>query len=204
MTKCPYCGKKLIKRMNSFSFKGYTFGDFEASYCEECKESFFTEESMKKIIEISKEKGLFGKKYSLKEILLLIIGARERPVFGKTTLMKELFLMCKENPFEISFQEQFTFKPHHFGPYLFNFDDILNELFNLELINMSEGNYSLTDKGRATFKQLTEFWDDVDAKKLSKVRKSWDQKGTYGLMNYIYSNYPEFKRRSKVLDRFSD
>ncbi len=204
MTECPYCGKKMIKKLIPFSFKNHYFGEFEALYCEDCEESFYTEDSVKKIYGISKEKELFGKKYTLKEIFLLVMGARERPVFGKTTLMKEIFLMCKENPFELSFKEKFDFKPHHFGPYLFNFEDILKELCKLELTSMINGRYSLTDKGKDSFKQITELWDDDEIKKLSQIRKSWDQKGAYGLRNFIYSNYPEFRKKAKELDRFTD
>lgn len=204
MTECPFCNKPLIKRMVPFSFKGHYFGDFEALCCEDCGEHFFTEDSSEKIEVIAKERNLFGKKYSRKEVLLLLLGARERPIFGKTTLIKEFFLMFKENPLKLFFTAMPEFKPYKYGPYDFGFESLIDLLKRDDLITASEGRYYLTKRGEEVFQELVEGWDEDEILLLKRIRKSWDQKGTHGLMNYIYTNFPGFREKSIVLERFKE
>jgi len=57
---CWDCGKKMIKKNIEYSLYGILIGKFPAIVCETCKESFFSEETSKKITQIIKSKGLWG------------------------------------------------------------------------------------------------------------------------------------------------
>ncbi|MBI2565208.1 hypothetical protein HYV79_04455 [Candidatus Woesearchaeota archaeon] len=57
---CWECRTKLVKKFVEYSLYGVFIGKFPARVCEKCKESFFSEETSKKITELAKQKGLWG------------------------------------------------------------------------------------------------------------------------------------------------
>ena len=57
---CWECEKKMIKKNVAYSLYGKVIGTFPALVCESCKESFFSEETSKKITQLLKEKKLWG------------------------------------------------------------------------------------------------------------------------------------------------
>ena len=59
--KCPVCNMgDLEKKRVKEEQLGVYLGEYEGLECNCCKESFFDEETTKKILEKSKEKGIFG------------------------------------------------------------------------------------------------------------------------------------------------
>jgi hypothetical protein len=57
---CWECNEKMIKKNIDYSLYGILIGKFPAMICPKCKETFFSEETSKKITEITKQKGLWG------------------------------------------------------------------------------------------------------------------------------------------------
>ena len=59
--KCPVCDKGNLKKgkIKEYMF-GVYLGEFPADICAKCNESFMDSETMKKIEEIAKKKGIWG------------------------------------------------------------------------------------------------------------------------------------------------
>ena len=61
MTKCPVCNKGTLKNKNvPYEAYGILVGNFQAEVCSGCSETFFSEETSKKIEKKEKELGLWG------------------------------------------------------------------------------------------------------------------------------------------------
>ncbi len=58
--KCGECNKKMIEKQVDYTLYGVPIGKFSALVCEHCHETYFSEETSKKITEITKQKGLWG------------------------------------------------------------------------------------------------------------------------------------------------
>ncbi|MBD3304425.1 hypothetical protein GF343_04720 [Candidatus Woesearchaeota archaeon] len=59
-TKCEECGGKITKKLVPFKMYGIKLGDFPAEICAKCNEEVYDEETVEKINEIAKKKGLWG------------------------------------------------------------------------------------------------------------------------------------------------
>lgn len=57
---CWECGKRMVRKNVEYALYGELLGKFPALVCEQCHETFFSEETSKKITQITKEKGLWG------------------------------------------------------------------------------------------------------------------------------------------------
>ena len=58
--KCWECTVKMIKKKVDYSLYGIKIGKFPALVCPKCGETYFSEETSKKITKITKHKGLWG------------------------------------------------------------------------------------------------------------------------------------------------
>jgi len=58
--KCWECDEKMVKKEVDYSLYGIKIGKFPASVCSKCGETYFSEETSKKITKITKDKGLWG------------------------------------------------------------------------------------------------------------------------------------------------
>lgn len=58
--KCEECGGKITRKLIPFKMYGIKLGDFPAEICDKCKEEVYDEETVGKINEIAKQKGLWG------------------------------------------------------------------------------------------------------------------------------------------------
>lgn len=59
-TKCEECGGKIIRKLIPFNMYEIKLGDFPADVCTACNEEVYDEETVEKINEIAKQKGLWG------------------------------------------------------------------------------------------------------------------------------------------------
>lgn len=57
---CPECNGKLVKRKIDYILLGENLGKYNALVCKKCNEQFFEEETLQKIEDVAKEKGLWG------------------------------------------------------------------------------------------------------------------------------------------------
>ena len=58
--KCIECGGKVVIKKVPFSLFGEKLGEFEAEVCTKCNEEVFSEETVRKMEDMAKEKGLWG------------------------------------------------------------------------------------------------------------------------------------------------
>ncbi|MBI2575855.1 YgiT-type zinc finger protein [Candidatus Woesearchaeota archaeon] len=57
---CWECGVKMINKKVDYSLYGIRIGKFPAFVCQKCGETYFSEETSKKMTEITKKEGLWG------------------------------------------------------------------------------------------------------------------------------------------------
>lgn len=57
---CWECGEKMKDKMVEYFLYGIKIGTFPAKVCEKCNETYFSEETSKKITQITKQKSLWG------------------------------------------------------------------------------------------------------------------------------------------------
>ena len=58
--KCWECNVRMVKKKVDYSLYSIKIGSFPAMVCPKCNESYFSEETSKKITKLTKEKGLWG------------------------------------------------------------------------------------------------------------------------------------------------
>ena len=57
---CWECGKRLKQQRVAYSLYGKKIGMFPAKVCGHCNETYFSEETSRKMTSIAKQKGLWG------------------------------------------------------------------------------------------------------------------------------------------------
>ena len=57
---CWECNGKMKDKNVDYSLYGIKIGNFPAKVCEKCNETYFSEETSKKITQTAKQKGLWG------------------------------------------------------------------------------------------------------------------------------------------------
>ena len=60
--QCWECNKEVKKRKVKYKLHGVSLGKFDALVCEKCGETYFSEETSRRMTKIAKEKGLWGLK----------------------------------------------------------------------------------------------------------------------------------------------
>lgn len=61
MTVCYLCGEgELLRKKVPYELYGEHLGDFDAEVCAKCGETFFDENTSRKMTEAAKKKGLWG------------------------------------------------------------------------------------------------------------------------------------------------
>ncbi|MBI3032270.1 YgiT-type zinc finger protein [Candidatus Woesearchaeota archaeon] len=58
--KCWECDNKMVEKQVDYILYGVAIGTFPALVCDHCNETYFSEETSRKITEITKQKGLWG------------------------------------------------------------------------------------------------------------------------------------------------
>lgn len=143
-----------------------------------------------------------GKKFSVKESILLLLGVDPEIPIKMTLLMKESFLFEKELSHELELNlESFQFVPFRFGPYSKRLDDALNSMEGL--VSISGGNkkeITLTEAGKKEAQKLLNSLSPSTVNKLRFKRLGWDQWGTKGILKRVYTDYPIFTVKSEIKD----
>jgi len=159
----------------------------------------------------NKKSGDKGKITLSDMILILLFAQKDKPVYGRTMMMKELFLVFKEVAPEHGIRTQDPkFISYRFGPYSFTIMNILDSLWFANFIdvegrkNSKKERFVLTKEGKKeaakSFKELPETFK----RELKERRIGWDQLGTTGILRYVYLNYPKYKDRSQLKERYQD
>lgn len=146
--------------------------------------------------------------FSLRDLVLVVLGAQDKPVHGKTLLMKEVFLMHEEVLKSRSSDPNFV--PYRFGPYSFHVAGLLRELAADGILevrgraNSNSESFRLTAKGRKMAAKVMKRLSKGEREAVSAKRMGWDQLGTHGVLNYVYKHYPRYKEKSIVKKRYKD
>ena len=141
-----------------------------------------------------------GRKFSVKEALLLLLGVDPEVPLKKLLLMKESFLFEKELSHELNLNlESFQFIPYRYGPYSRLLDDTLDSMDRL--ISISGGNKKevlLTEEGIKEAQKLLDSLPSSTVNKLRFKRLGWDQWGTRGILKRVYTDYPIYTVKSEI------
>lgn len=144
-----------------------------------------------------------GKKYSIKDMLLLLLGVDYDVPLKKILLMKEAFLFEKELSYELGLNfDSLKFIPYKYGPYSKLLDDTLREMDDLLIIDNSSRKHEiiLNEKGK---KEAEKLINTLSPEKINKIRFSrigWDQWGNRGILKRVYTDYPVYIVNSEIKD----
>ena len=144
-----------------------------------------------------------GKRYSVKEMILLLLGVDADIPLKKVLLMKEAFLFEKELSYELDLNfESLQFVPYKFGPYSNILDETLDSMGNLLTIEYSAGKHEikLNDNGKLEAEKLMETIPDDKINKIKFTRIGWDQLGNRGILKRLHIDYPVYIVNSKIRD----
>ena len=141
-------------------------------------------------------------------VFVQFLYAQDKPIHGRTLLIKELFLLYKrqltkevQNP---------KFIPYRFGPYSFHLMELINTLNLNGFIqvkgrrNSNSESFSLTEKGKKYAKKVFKKLNKKTKNEVIQKRKGWDQLGISGILNYVYTHYPKYKKKSILKRRYKD
>lgn len=160
-----------------------------------------------------------ARKFSQAEhsILLMLLSpgvwkSRNEPVDGKTRLMKLIFLLDRESESSYPLLHIRSFKPHYYGPFSPDVSAALDSLLSYEYVFVRKVTtssdrdlpiFSLTDRGVTV---AEDSWRKLptDAKRdIFSIKNAYNGMSMTQLLHYVYSTYPEYTTRSKLVNRES-
>lgn len=156
------------------------------------------------------EKGGENDPLNPSEVIITLLGTYpERPIINRIVMMKEVFLFEKEVARSIQLNiESLKFKPYDYGPYSKLIDDALRRLEEDGIIQIKKEAHGqkeiieLTDRGKDIAKKILENLSNEGIRILKRKRKAWDQLGYFGILQKVYDEYPAYRTKSKIKDKF--
>lgn len=141
-------------------------------------------------------------KLSVEDFVLLLLNSNgKRSIDGKLCFQKEMFLVMKEICPDLDID--LKFEPYHYGPFSKNLASLLDYLEFNSLIDIKRYPdtcvYSITEKGVEKLSNL-----DISPEVLRKVENlklGANDLGYKGLLRYVYFNYPEYTKNSKIKNK---
>jgi hypothetical protein len=146
-------------------------------------------------------------KYSLSDAILFLLYADSQPIKGKTRQMKEIFLMLTEVMNEQNV-EHVNFERKRFGPYSEAVDYTIDQLVFSNYISVggkkSSNDFAIeiTQKARNYIKEKYGELPYHIRQTLERKRKEWDTHIPAGLLNLVYTRYPEYLEKSVFRKRY--
>lgn len=134
-----------------------------------------------------------GEKYSVEEMVLLLLGVDNEVPIKHTILMKEAFLFEKELSYELNIKfEPLHYTPSKNGAYSEILDKTLKQMKELLTISTStrKKEIKLNKKGKKHATQLIKTLPKNKINKIKLKRIGWDQYGTQGIQHRIHIDYP--------------
>lgn len=145
------------------------------------------------------------------DLIMLILG-NQNEIYGYTRFIKYLFLVHQSKIFPKD-KIDLQWKPHHYGPYYDDFDGLVKNLSNDNYLKMEEqttfsGNcttkFLITIKGRKFFQSICKKFSKNELNDLSSLIKNIQKKSLYDLLKFVYEQYPEYTKNSKIKDKILD
>lgn len=153
-----------------------------------------------------------GKKVLVRDSILLLLCARaEKPIYGRIMMMKQLFLFYEEilENFGLKYQNP-RFVPYKYGPYSFMIMQVIEDLYFAGYLtiqgrrNSRKEQFLLTEKGLKEIIEKYKTLPEGAKKAIEELRVGWDQLGTQGILNYVYTNYPRYKEKSEIKEKYKE
>lgn len=139
---------------------------------------------------------------SAQDFILLLLNSNGREkINGKLCFQKEMFLVVKEICPDLD--NDLGFEPYHYGPFSKNLANLLDSLELNSLIKIDKPGdsctYSITQKGVEKVIKL-DISPEIE-KKISNLKNASSKLGYKGLLRYVYFNYPEYTKNSKLRNK---
>lgn len=144
-------------------------------------------------------------------ILILLYSHINKPIYGRTLIMKQLFLLYKEilEKTDLKIQDP-KFIPYIYGPYSFSVMQVIDDLFFSGNIiikgrkNSRNEEFKISDNAiKKVSKKYSQLSDEI-RDEIAEKRIGWDQLGIDGILRYVYLNYPKYKEKSKIKEKYED
>jgi len=147
-------------------------------------------------------------KYTLSDAVLFLLYADRKPIKGKTKQQKEVFLALKLVLDKIPIQPV-PFRKHRFGPYSEEVEYTIDQLVFSNYLKVSGGDkrsnqfsINISPNGMNYIKdKFNELPKDIQ-EKLHKSREEWDTHTPEGILNVVYTHFPEYLKNSVLKNRY--
>ena len=155
--------------------------------------------------EIAKQAGSF--KFTLEDVILLLLYADPHPIEGRTRLMKQVFLAITELLPQAD-TEPVVFRKHRFGPYSERIEGAAEQLAFANKVaatwdkRRSSFRLSITPTGRARIRPMFDSLPAETRAALRQKRAEWDTFTPAGIRDYVYVHNKEYLENSMVKKRF--
>lgn len=145
-------------------------------------------------------------RFTVADVVLLLLYADPRPIRGKILQMKQVFLALREILPE-SDVEPVRFEPRRSGPYSEDVEDAIEQLVFTNYAAISGGSrrdyeLSITPRGRAYAAGVFDALSPAVREKLAQKRREWDTLTPAGMMRYAYVHNPELLANSALEGRY--
>lgn len=134
-------------------------------------------------------------------VLLLLNSNGKKAINGKLCFQKEMFLVMEEICPDLDID--LRFEPYHYGPFSKNLASLLEYLEFNSLIEIKRYPdtcvYSITEKGVEKLSNL-DISPDI-TRKVENLKLGADSLGYKGLLRYVYFNYPEYTKNSRIKNK---
>lgn len=152
--------------------------------------------------EIAKVRGLRAGtiKFTLEDVILLLLHAGPRPIEGKTRLMKEVFLALGDI-FPWAEAERVDFRPHRFGPYSERVYAVADQLAFINKVKVEGGrnggvrSLAITSRGREHIGAKFDALPARTRERLVQKRAEWDALTPAGIRDSVNAHYETYRTR---------
>lgn len=140
-------------------------------------------------------------------IFILLNANNSKSIHGKIVFVKQMFLLSKEIFPE--FFSEMNFYPSDYGPFSKKLMKKIDELIDQGFIKKVKYSnpygskttrYILTKKGIDKANNLYGIISNKKKDKIITSRDMWESLGYKGVLRFVYSKYPEYTIKSKILD----
>ena len=146
--------------------------------------------------------------YTLRDIILFLLYAKRRPIKGRTKQQKEVFLAMKLVFNNLPVQPVY-FKKHHFGPYSEEVGSAIDQLVfsnHLKISGKKSSNdfaIMISPAGMNHIKNKFNKLPEEIKNDLEHKREQWDTHTPAGILNVVYTHFPEYLEKSRLQETLS-
>ena len=140
-------------------------------------------------------------KFTLEDVILLLLRAGPRPIEGKTRLMKEVFLALGDI-FPWAEAERVDFRPHRFGPYSERVYGAADQLAFVNKVRVEGGrnggvrSLAITPRGREHIGAKFDALPPRTRERLVQKRAEWDALTPAGIRDSVNAHYETYRLRA--------